>query len=78
MSAAAALARTAPLYERVRGVIPAMEWPVFAEDIDAILRLKRERTGSPRICVKTVGIFVMPTLSALCRKATCRLTWKWL
>jgi quinolinate synthase len=45
MSAAAALARTAPLYERVRGVIPAMEWPVFAEDIDAILRLKRERNA---------------------------------
>lgn len=38
-----ALSRTAPLYERVRGVIPAGEWPVFAEDVDAILALKRER-----------------------------------
>jgi quinolinate synthase len=37
------LARVAPLYERVRRVIPPMEWPIFAEDIDAILRLKRER-----------------------------------
>ncbi|TPM24597.1 quinolinate synthase NadA [Mesorhizobium sp. B2-3-5] len=37
------LARTAPLYERVRSVIPAIEWPAFADDIDAILRLKRER-----------------------------------
>ncbi len=38
-----AFARTAPLYDRVRHVIPPMEWPVFAEDIDAILALKRER-----------------------------------
>jgi quinolinate synthase len=37
------LARTAPLYERVRRVIPEVEWPVFAADVDAILRLKRER-----------------------------------
>ncbi len=37
------LARTAPLYDRVRAVIPPMEWPVFADDIDAILALKRER-----------------------------------
>ena len=29
------LARTQPLYERVKGVIPPIEWPVFAEDIDA-------------------------------------------
>lgn len=40
-----ALSRTAPLYERVRGVIPAGEWPVFAEDVDAILALKRERNA---------------------------------
>lgn len=37
MSAAAAL------YSRVQRVIPPIEWPVFAPDIDAILRLKRER-----------------------------------
>ena len=43
MSASAVLERTAPLYERVRSVIPPIEWPVFAEDIDAILALKRER-----------------------------------
>jgi quinolinate synthase len=35
--------RTAHLYERVRSVIPSIEWPVFAPDIDAILALKRER-----------------------------------
>jgi quinolinate synthase len=35
--------RTAPLYDRVKSVIPSIEWPAFAEDIDAILRLKRER-----------------------------------
>lgn len=36
-------ARTAPLYERVKSVIPSIEWPAFAGDIDAILALKRER-----------------------------------
>src|SRR6202047_918849 len=38
-------ARTAPLYERVSTVIPAMEWPIFARDIDAILELKRARNA---------------------------------
>jgi quinolinate synthase len=37
------LARTAPLYDRVKSVIPSIEWPAFAADIDAILALKRER-----------------------------------
>jgi quinolinate synthase len=45
MSMAAALERTAPLYQRVKSVIPPIEWPVFADDIDAILRLKRERNA---------------------------------
>src|SRR5882672_7245663 len=36
------MVRTAPLYERVKSVIPSIEWPVFAADIDAILALKRE------------------------------------
>lgn len=36
-------ARPDPLYERVRHLIPPMEWPVFAPDIAAIQRLKRER-----------------------------------
>jgi quinolinate synthase len=40
-----ALARTAPLYQRVRRVIPPFEWPAFAEDIDAILALKRRRNA---------------------------------
>ena len=31
------------LYERVRPVIPPVEWPIFADDIAAILTLKRER-----------------------------------
>src|ERR1700710_2324659 len=43
MSASALLERTAPLYDRVKTLIPPIEWPVFAEDIEAILRLKRER-----------------------------------
>jgi quinolinate synthase len=37
------LVRTAPLYERVKSVVPPAEWPVFAGDIDAILALKRAR-----------------------------------
>ena len=45
MSMAAALERTAPLYQRVKSVIPAIEWPVFADDIDAILALKKQRNA---------------------------------
>src|SRR5271166_147691 len=33
------------LYERVRRVIPPIEWPAFEADIEAILSLKRERDG---------------------------------
>ncbi|MBV8703022.1 MAG: quinolinate synthase NadA [Acetobacteraceae bacterium] len=44
-TASEALARTAPLYQRVRRVIPPFEWPAFAEDIDAILALKRRRNA---------------------------------
>ena len=38
------LARTAPLYERVKRVIPPPEWPAFAGDIDATLSLTSTRT----------------------------------
>jgi quinolinate synthase len=38
-------ARTASLYERVQHVIPLLEWPVFADDIEAILALKRQRNA---------------------------------
>src|SRR5437764_4235801 len=38
-------ARTAPLYDRVKNVIPPVEWPFFAGDIDAILALKRARNA---------------------------------
>ena len=37
MSATALQDRTAPLYDRVKTLIPPIEWPVFADDIDAIL-----------------------------------------
>jgi quinolinate synthase len=40
-----AAARTAPLYERVRHVIPFVEWPAFANDIEAILALKEQRNA---------------------------------
>jgi quinolinate synthase len=33
------------LYERVRRVVPSVEWPVFAPDIAAILDLKRRRNA---------------------------------
>ncbi|WP_428487151.1 quinolinate synthase NadA [Rhodopila sp.] len=39
------LERSAPLYDRVKSLIPPIEWPVFAEDIDAILELKRRRNA---------------------------------
>jgi quinolinate synthase len=45
MSATALLERTAPLYDRVKTLIPPMEWPVFADDIEAILALKRQRNA---------------------------------
>jgi quinolinate synthase len=45
MSASLALSATDLLYERVRRVVPPIEWPGFAADIDAILRLKRERNA---------------------------------
>ncbi|TKB11515.1 MAG: quinolinate synthase NadA [Mesorhizobium sp.] len=39
------LPTAASLYERVRRVIPPIEWPAFVDDIDAILALKRERNA---------------------------------
>ncbi|MER9695816.1 quinolinate synthase NadA [Mesorhizobium sp. M0179] len=41
----AMLPTAALLYERVRRVIPPIEWPAFAEDIEAIIALKRERNA---------------------------------
>src|SRR3954451_5214209 len=40
-----ALARNAQLYDRVKRVIPPPEWATFAEDVDAILELKRKRNA---------------------------------
>ncbi|MDX8511126.1 quinolinate synthase NadA [Mesorhizobium captivum] len=39
------LPTAASLYDRVRRVIPPIEWPAFTDDIDAILALKRERNA---------------------------------
>src|SRR5881396_1150587 len=36
---------TAPIYERVRGVIPEIEWPVHAPYVARINELKRERNA---------------------------------
>ncbi|MER9291798.1 quinolinate synthase NadA [Mesorhizobium sp. M0510] len=41
----AMLSAAALLYERVRRVIPPIEWPAFVDDIEAILALKRERNA---------------------------------
>ncbi|RUV64702.1 quinolinate synthase subunit A, partial [Mesorhizobium sp. M5C.F.Ca.IN.020.14.1.1] len=35
----------ASLYDHVRRVIPPIEWPVFSDDIDAILALKHKRNA---------------------------------
>lgn len=40
-----ALSTAASLYERVRRVIPPVEWPAFTSDIEAILTLKRDRNA---------------------------------
>ncbi len=39
------LAELAPLYERVRTVIPEVEWPVHARDVARINKLKKERNA---------------------------------
>jgi quinolinate synthase len=39
------LARILPIYERVKRVIPPPEWATFADDVDAILELKRKRNA---------------------------------
>ncbi len=38
-------AATAGVYERVKGVVPALEWPVHAPYVAAIERLKKERNA---------------------------------
>ncbi len=40
-----ALRRSVVAYERVKSVIPPMEWAMFADDIDAIQQLKLERNA---------------------------------
>lgn len=42
---AAALSRVAPLYDRVKSVIPDVEWPVHAPFIDRINELKKEKNA---------------------------------
>ena len=37
--------RSDALYERVRRVVPPAEWRLFEDDVEAILRLKRERNA---------------------------------
>ena len=38
-------AATAPIYERMRGVVPEVEWPVHAPYVHEINRLKKERNA---------------------------------
>ena len=66
---------TAPIYERIRNVIPEIEWPVHAPYVAAINRLKAERNAivmahnyqTPEI-FHGVGDFTGDSL-ALARKA---------
>ncbi len=39
------LSEAAALYQRVKGAIPPIEWPVFADDAAAIERLKQQRNA---------------------------------
>ncbi|MCB0912699.1 MAG: quinolinate synthase NadA, partial [Propionibacteriaceae bacterium] len=39
------LPSAADLYPRVAHVIPSVEWATMSDDVDAILRLKRERNA---------------------------------
>lgn len=43
MTVTKSLERSVSLYDRVKRFIPPIEWASFADDIDEILRLKRER-----------------------------------
>ena len=45
MTPSLGISRATSLYDRVRHVIPPFEWPVFADDIDAILDLKHRRNA---------------------------------
>src|SRR4051795_5206729 len=40
-----ALVRTAPVYERLKRVIPPPEWATFADDVDAIVELKKKHNA---------------------------------
>jgi quinolinate synthase len=45
MAVAELASRSAHLYERVRTVVPPMEWRGFEDDVDAILELKRAKNA---------------------------------
>jgi quinolinate synthase len=45
LETAETLHRNAALYERVKTVIPPMEWASFADDVEAILRLKKKHNA---------------------------------
>ena len=47
-------ARTAPLYERVKSVIPSIEWPAFAEDRDAVILAHNYQTPEIFHCVADI------------------------
>lgn len=45
LDSSAALARSGRIYQRMSRVVPAVEWPFFVDDIEAILTLKRQRNA---------------------------------
>ena len=45
MSTVLELRPSAQIYPKVRHAIPAIEWPTFADDVDAIIALKKRRNA---------------------------------